>query len=85
MIGDEVAITPFAVGIIAGPPAAASRLGWLLVHVTTGVDRSSELAYIQAATTRRLNERRVLSGNSARTSKYNTGEPMWRPASAAHR
>ncbi len=68
MIGDEVAITPFAVGIIVGPPAAASRLGWLLVHVTTGVDRSSELAEIQAATTRRLNERRVLSGNSARTS-----------------
>jgi LacI family transcriptional regulator len=48
MIGDEVAITPFAVGIIVGAQEAASRLGWLLAHVTTGMDRSSELAEIQA-------------------------------------
>jgi LacI family transcriptional regulator len=54
MIGDEVAITPFAVGIIVGAQAAASTLGWLLVHVTTGVDRSSELAEIQALRQRQV-------------------------------
>jgi LacI family transcriptional regulator len=48
MIGDEVLITPFAVGMILGAQEAASTLGWLLVHVTTGVDRSCELAEIQA-------------------------------------
>ena len=54
MIGDEVAITPFAVGIIVGAQEAASTLGWLLVHVTTGVDRSSELAEIQALRQRQV-------------------------------
>jgi LacI family transcriptional regulator len=54
MIGDEVAITPFAVGIIVGAQEAASKFGWLLVHVTTGVDRSSELAEIQALRQRQV-------------------------------
>jgi LacI family transcriptional regulator, galactose operon repressor len=54
MIGDEVVITPFAVGIIVGAQEAASKLGWLLVHVTTGVDRSSELAEIQALRQRQV-------------------------------
>jgi LacI family transcriptional regulator len=54
MIGDEVAITPFAVGIMVGAQEAASTLGWLLVHVTTGVDRSSEFAEIQALRQRQV-------------------------------
>jgi LacI family transcriptional regulator len=54
MIGDEVVITPFAVGIILGAQEAASKLGWLLVHVTTGVDRSSELAEVQALRQRQV-------------------------------
>ena len=54
MIGDEVVITPFAVGIIVGAQEAASALAWPLVHVTTGVDRSSELAEIQALRQRQV-------------------------------
>ena len=49
MIEDEVAITPFAVGIILGAQEAASRLGWLIVHVHTGVDRISELRSVRKA------------------------------------
>ena len=39
MVEDEVAITPLAVGIILGAQAAASRLGWLIVHIHTDRDR----------------------------------------------
>ena len=54
MIEDEVAITPFAVGIILGAQEAASRLGWLIVHVHTGVDRISEEAEIRALRKRQV-------------------------------
>ena len=53
MIEDEVAITPFAVGIIL-EQEAASRLGWLIVHVHTGVDRISEEAEIRALRKRQV-------------------------------
>src|SRR6478609_3972550 len=48
MIGDEIAITPHAFGIIQGAQETASKLGWLLVHINTGVDRSFEMAEINA-------------------------------------
>ena len=54
MIGDEIAVTPHAFGIIQGAQETASKLGWLLVHINTGVDAGSELAEINA-----LRERQV--------------------------
>jgi LacI family transcriptional regulator len=54
MIGDEVAITPFAVGIILGAQEAASRLGWLIVHIHTGVDRILEEAEIRSLRKRQV-------------------------------
>jgi len=54
VISDEVLTTPFAVDMIRGAQAAASQLGWLLVLVNTGVDRTFEAAEIEA-----LNRRRV--------------------------
>ena len=54
MIGDEIAITPHAYGIIAGAQQAASRLGWLLVHINTGVERGDELAEINALRQRQV-------------------------------
>jgi LacI family transcriptional regulator len=54
MIGDEIAITPHAFGIIQGAQETASKLGWLLVHINTGVHRSSELAEINALRQRQV-------------------------------
>jgi len=54
MIDDEITITPHAFGIIQGAQETASKLGWLLVHVNTGVDRSSELAEINALRQRQV-------------------------------
>jgi LacI family transcriptional regulator len=54
MIGDEIAITPHAFGIIQGAQETASKLGWLLVHINTGVDRSLELAEINALRQRQV-------------------------------
>jgi LacI family transcriptional regulator len=54
MIGDEIAITPHAFGIVQGAQEAASKLGWLLVHINTGVDRSSEMAEINALRQRQV-------------------------------
>ncbi len=54
MIDDEITITPHAFGIIQGAQETAAKLGWLLVHVTTGVDRRSELAEINALRQRQV-------------------------------
>ena len=52
MVEDEVAITPLAVGMILGAQAAASRLGWLIVHIHT--DRTAEDADIHALRKRQV-------------------------------
>ena len=54
MVEDEVAITPYAIGMILGAQAAASRLGWLIVHIHTGVDRTAEDAGIHALRKRQV-------------------------------
>lgn len=54
MIGDEIATTPFGVGIILGAQETASKLGWLIVHVDTGVDRTLEVAQIRALQQRQV-------------------------------
>lgn len=54
MVGDEIATTPHAYGIVQGAQETASRLGWLLVHVNTGVDRRLELAEINALRQRQV-------------------------------
>ena len=54
MVEDEVTTTPFAVGMILGAQAAASRLGWLIVHIHTGVDTAAEDADIHAIRKRQV-------------------------------
>ena len=51
---EEVTITPFAIGMILGAQAAASRLGWLIVHIHIGVDRTVEDADIHALRKRQV-------------------------------
>jgi len=54
VVSDEVLTTPFAVDMISGAQEAASELGWLLVLVNTGVDRTFEAAEIAALKRRRV-------------------------------
>ena len=54
VISDEVLTTPFAFDMIRGAQETAADLGWLMVLVDTGVDRSREAAEIAALSRRRV-------------------------------
>ena len=54
LIEDEISTTPHAFGIIRGVQDAASKLGWMIIHTNTGVNRTSEDAQIKALQQRQV-------------------------------
>ena len=54
LVSDEIATTPYAGQIILGAQEAASKRGWLLMLVNTGVDVEFEAAEIQALRQRQV-------------------------------
>jgi LacI family transcriptional regulator len=54
LVSDEIATTPYAGLIILGAQEAASKHGWLLMLVNTGVDVAFEAAEIQALRQRQV-------------------------------
>jgi LacI family transcriptional regulator len=54
MISDEIATTPYAGRMILGAQEAASKAGWLLMVVNTGLDPEFEAAEIRALRQRQV-------------------------------
>ncbi|GAB2647473.1 LacI family DNA-binding transcriptional regulator [Kribbella swartbergensis] len=54
LISDEIATTPYAGRMILGAQEAASKAGWLLMLVNTGLDSEFEAAEIQALRQRQV-------------------------------
>lgn len=54
LVSDEIATTPFAVQIIRGAQEMASKHGWLLIVVNTGIDAELEATEIQALRQRQV-------------------------------
>jgi LacI family transcriptional regulator len=54
MISDEIATTPYAGRMILGAQEAASKAGWLLMLVNTGLDSEFEAAEIRALRQRQV-------------------------------
>jgi LacI family transcriptional regulator len=54
LVSDEIATTPFAVQIIRGAQEMASKHGWLLIVVNTGIDAQLEATEIEALRQRQV-------------------------------